>query len=243
MMRIHHNIPVFGHAIIYTRSSLVSNEHNVPDLPPIPVWGPRQRRTYQRLLSGLTRARKRGDGLRILTLTSSPASPGAPGDRHSLTSNFQVLRKRILKKFGLKIDYFRLRTNEGPDGVLHVIYKGGYIPQSWLSRMWEELHKAPIVYIQRLRGPSRRIANYLISNYMSSHHGFTRLSWSWGWVFRGFVKTWKSVLDDSANLLEGIRRWNILMGMRDPLKWYSENRKTKRWRDVGGMRSLFAFVV
>ena len=227
-----------------TPSSLVSNERNVPEgiVPGIP-WGPRQRRSYQRILSGLSRAKARGEELRILTLTSASRDPHHGHDRSKIAHNFQVLRKRILRSLGVKVEYFRLRTDEGPGGVLHVIYKGGFIPQRWLSRNWKQIHGAPVVWIQKLRGSPRRLANYLVSNYLVGHHGFTRQSWSWGWVFRGFVRTWHSVLDDSANILEGIRRWNLLMGMKDPRQWYSDNRKTKRWRDVGSMRSLPVFFV
>jgi hypothetical protein len=107
------------------------------------------------------------------------------------------LRKRIERAtishdgfFGFKCDYFALRTNEG-NGVLHILLNGGFIPQSWLSRSWFEIHGADIVDIRALYGGSRRIANYLISGYLS-RQSFERMSCSWGWVYHGFVGVWRS---------------------------------------------------
>jgi len=52
-------------------------------------------------------------------------------------------------------------------------------------RNWNEIHGAKIVDIRKVRG-EKRIARYLISNYLVNQT-FVRMSWSWGWVFRGFV--------------------------------------------------------
>lgn len=178
-------------------------------------WGPKQRRAYQRLLSGLNLAVARNQVVRILTLTTVPG-PGYQDLRHP----WQALRKRIERKFHAKVDYWRLRTNEGARGVLHILYVGPWIPQSWLSWNWRDLVGAPVVYIQMLkkRRGSRRIANYMISNYMTHHH-FMRQSWSWGWVFRGFVGAWKQVLRLSPTLADAIIVWNRQIRTGDPEKW------------------------
>lgn len=161
-------------------SSLDSNIRNVPKGP---SWSVKQKRAFQRLLSGLTRAKALGKKVRFMTLTSSPNSSFSELNKH-----FQVLRKRVKRKFGVKIDYIKFKTNEGC-GVLHVIFVGAFIPQRWLSCNWEDIHGAKIVDVREVRG-EKRLARYLISNYLVTQT-FVRMSWSWGWVFRGFVSTWK----------------------------------------------------
>jgi len=145
----------------------------------------KRKRAFHRLVSGFTRARSRGDRLRFLTLTTAVG-----GSELRLRRHFQLLRRRIERKFHFKAEYWGLRTNEG-NGVLHLIFKGGFIPQWWLSEAWFSIHGASIVDIRVLRGSSRRLANYLVANYLCKQ-SFERMSWSWGWVFRGFCGVWRS---------------------------------------------------
>ena len=163
-------------------SHTTSLDSNIRNVPKGASWSVKQKRAFQRLLSGLTRAKALGKKVRFMTLTSSPSSSWK-----ELNNHFQVLRKRIERAFG-KMDYMKFKTNEGY-GVLHVIFVGAFIPQQWLSRNWEEIHGAKIVDVREVRG-EKRLARYLISNYLVTQT-FVRMSWSWGWVFRGFVGMWK----------------------------------------------------
>jgi len=142
---------------------------------------------------------------------------------------WQVLRKRIGRRFGMCIEYFRLRTSEG-NGVLHIVYKGGFIPHSWLKNAWNEIWESPIVFIQALRG-EKRLARYIVSHYMVGHSGFMRQSWSWGWVFRGFVHTWRRVLKSSVDMSTAINTWCIILRTRNPKSYYLEHRRKKRWKE------------
>jgi len=142
--------------------------------------------------------------VRFMTLTSSPSSSW-----NELNSHFQVLRERIARAFG-KLDYIKFRTNEGY-GVLHVVYVGSFVPQKWLSRNWQEIHGAKIVDVREVRG-EKRLARYLISNYLVSQ-AFVRMSWSWGWVFRGFVGAWKHFVKKFGYPL-CIKRWTSFLSSR-----------------------------
>lgn len=166
----------------------------------------KQRRSLQRLISGFTRAHARGDRLRFLTLTSAPG-----GSVVLLRRHFQVLRKRIEHAFGFLPQYWSLRTNEGY-GVLHIVFKGGFIPQSWLSDAWRSIHGASIVDIRVLRGSPRRLASYLVANYLC-RQSFERMSWSWSWVFRGFCGVWRSRFSSWYKSAPGacLRAWNRLI--------------------------------
>jgi len=184
-------------------------------------WSPKARRWYQRLLSGITHHQANRRVLRVLTLTSSLDAPA----QEDLNSSWQVLRKRIDRKFG-RLEYWKLRTSEG-HGVLHIIYSGSYIPQSWLSRSWQDIHASPVVYIQKLRFKRKRLINYLMTHYLPAHDDgrlYTRMSWSWGWVFRGFAGAWRWFWKKGPTRYDAIFEWNKLMRRADPLLYWKMKR-------------------
>lgn len=204
------------------------------------AWTGKQKRTYQRLLSGIKRAQNAGKKLRIITLTSASSADTSPWGGRILAKNWQVLRKRIQKRFG-KLEYFRLRTDEG-FGVLHIVYQGTYIPHSFLKRNWSEIHGAEIVFIQALYGKSKRIAGYIASHYLAGHRRFMRQSWSWGWVFRGFVKVWYRVRSSSPDLYSAIREWDCLLRTRNPKMHWTKHRRKKKWKDGLSTIPLTAYL-
>ncbi|MBA7550182.1 hypothetical protein ES705_42690 [subsurface metagenome] len=214
--------PGVGHNRRARTSSLVTNPHNQP-------WNTKQRRTFQRILSGLKRANGERKRIRIITLTSPPGHPRTVAGGKLLAIRFQILRKRIIRKWGCSFEYLRVRTSEG-FGVLHIIYKGAYIPHSWLKNQWYNIHGAEIVFIQALHG-QKRLARYLVSQYVAGHHTFMRTSWSWNWVFRGFVGVWYRVRRDAVDMFTAIRVWDIILRSRHPLKYYLESKNKKRWKD------------
>jgi hypothetical protein len=71
---------------------------------------------------------------------------------------------------------------------------------------WAEIHLAPNVWICKTYG-TKRLAGYLIQ-YLASQEGETRMSWSWGWVYRGFVHNWDEVKRDSRDIKEAIEVWD-----------------------------------
>ncbi|GAH97214.1 unnamed protein product [marine sediment metagenome] len=140
----------------------------------------RRKRAYQRVKSGLTV----GGCLRFITLTSSPTSPP-----ERLGRDLSNLVKRLRRKYG-KFEYVSVKVPGEGHGVVHVIARGSYIPQMALSTAWGEVHGAPIVDIRRITRTAGRVGNYVISQYVAGQKGNTRMSWSWGWVYRGFCRRW-----------------------------------------------------
>lgn len=111
---------------------------------------------------------------------------------------------RIKRHYGL-FEYIRIRTNEG-NGVLHIVYAGTYIPQTWLSRNWKEIHNSPIVDV-RSASRTKGLGRYVVAQYLSDQRcSFIRYSWSWGFVYRGFVKNWKLICRNHKN---PIQIWNL----------------------------------
>ncbi len=235
----------FSSRRMFSSSSLVREPTKLATDRPRSRWSPKARRWYQRLLSGATYHQANRRILRVITLTTSPASRA---DRDlDLNDSFQVLRKRILRKWGSRFDYWKLRTSEG-NGVLHIIYAGSYIPVTWLKQNWTEIHRSPIVFIQKLRGKRKRMINYLMGHYLPAHdHGgiYTRMSWSWGWVFRGFAGAWKWFWKRGPTMTDCLVEWNRLMRRGDPLTSYKRMRgllwKQQKLKKDGTIVSMVSY--
>lgn len=167
----------------------------------------KQRRAYQRLMSGLIVGKSRKERLRFMTLTSSLES-----DASKLNAHFRTLKMRVLRKFHFKMKYWKIRTNEG-NGVLHIVFRGKYVPQKWLSAQWADIHKSPIVDIRSLYETSKGLKSicfYLVGNYLSKQ-SFERMSWGYSWVFPGFVVSWKRLIV-KYGFKRGLELWNKLLG-------------------------------
>jgi hypothetical protein len=170
------------------------------------VYTKKQRRAFQRLMSGLTVGKSRCERLRFLTLTSFSESVG-----RSLNADFRVLKMRIFRKFHFKMKYWKIRTNEG-NGVLHVVFRGKYLPQKWLSEQWADIHKSPIVDIRFLHETKKGLTGivfYLVGNY-SAKQSFERMSWGYSWVFPAFVSSWKRLVE-TYGFRRGLELWNRLL--------------------------------
>ena len=141
----------------------------------------RGRRMYHRVMSGL----ERGGDLRLLTLTTARQSDNALFQKH-----FRMVRMRLLRR-GLLLDYIRCRemTKSGLRHE-HILFRGSYIEQAFLSHLWSEIHGAPVVWIQSVRGKGR-LASYLAKYATKGLEA--RTSYSWGWVWRGFAHSWALV--------------------------------------------------
>ena len=158
------------------RSLLVYSGHKSPFQSD---WTRTQRRLYHRVLSGFEFAKKSNDYIRVLTLTSSLDS----GDFHK---SFEALKKRIKRRFG-KFEYIAVKEHTKEGLVhLHLVYRGSFMPQSWLSEQWNEIHKAKIVWVARLY--TWKLAKHLAKYFIKE--GFGRFWTSWKWVYRGFTKDW-----------------------------------------------------
>ena len=138
-------------------------------------------------------AKYQGEILRVMHLTTSEQ-----GDKSLLTEHFEALKKRIKRNFLSHFDYVKVNTDEG-NGVIHCIYHGIFIPQQWLSRIWQEIHGSPIVFIQKMYF-GKGLRNYL-NPYLQ---GQGRLSYSHNWFYRGWVTEWTNKMK-RARLFEMLK--------------------------------------
>jgi len=102
------------------------------------------------------------------------------------------LIKRIRRKHP-KFQYWKINTNEG-NGVIHILYKCGYIPKKWLVCNWNDIHQSYIVDIQNCDN-DKNIASYLLNHYLSNQKcSYARMSYSKKWIFPGAIQQWKDIL-------------------------------------------------
>ena len=158
------------------------------------LWSPKQRRAYHRIMSGYKLSQYLGARLRFMTLTTS----------HIMKRDFNTLVKRIRRRYG-QFDYIRISTTEG-NGVLHILYRGSFIPRKWLQSQWKDIHLSWNVDI---RDTQRYHCAYVVNQYLVGQSSFIRYSMTWAWVWKGFATSWKELKDSFwRNPVTGIRYHN-----------------------------------
>lgn len=142
-------------------------------------------RYYHRFASGSKLAALQGHQLRFLTLTSTDKAR-----YYDLPRDIDVFIKRVRRRY--KFEYCKIQTNEG-NGVFHILYKGDYIPKSWIKRNWYDIHDSYIIKIEKPR-TNKGLTSYLVNHYLSNQKcDYTRLSWSRGWLPQGAIRRWKHI--------------------------------------------------
>ena len=100
----------------------------------------------------------------------------------------------------LDFEYIKIKTSEGPNSVLHILYFGDFLPQKWVKENWNDITGGcNSAYIKMCKNPvynSNRLAGYCIDQYCINQENdgtssFLRYSWSTGWVYQGFAKDWE----------------------------------------------------
>lgn len=131
-----------------------------------------------------------------MTLTTSPAT--VFGLTHNerlelLQRNFRSIKDRYEKEFGKPFgDYFSVRTQEGY-GVIHIVYRGAFIPRDWIVQNWNELHGSQIIDIREPRGAPYSGAYYLVGQYIAGQPDYI-YGLSHDWIWRHFPNDYKDVL-------------------------------------------------
>lgn len=87
---------------------------------------------------------------RFFTLTTWTKAHATPRNAFLTGSRkFPDLIKLIRKEFG-PIEYLRiLEAHKNGFPHWHVLARGPYLPQAWLSQVWNNLHQSPIVDVRR----------------------------------------------------------------------------------------------
>jgi hypothetical protein len=191
-----------------------------------PTWSTAQRRCFQRIKSGLTW--HNNEILRFLTLGSAPEmkrpqqeSFRALKERMKRTSIAKLYKNGYITKnqltthysgkpFGYtpQFNYIKIKTEEGPQGVLHILYFGDFIPQSWLKEVWVDLTggcRSAFIRMCKYRTYNeKRLARYCIDQYCAGQTEYLRYSCSKDWVYLGFVKHYNILRSDCKDYSHAI---------------------------------------
>ena len=169
-------------------------------------WSRKQRRGYHRCYSGIKKGIINNERLRFLTLTNKTWN-------ERLNEDFQILKQRI-RRAGYRFEYWKCKTSEG-GGVLHIVYRGDFIPQIFISENWYDITgDSFIVDVREIDyRDSKKIARYVVTQHLSGGQGtlYVRSSWSWNWVCRDFVQRWKAIISlyaDSRGIKYCINLWD-----------------------------------
>jgi len=173
----------------------------------------RSRRMFHRVMSGLEKPGR----IRLLTLTSSAEAPD------DFQKSFRKLRMRLLRR-RLLVDYIRCPEYTKNGGRHeHILFRGSYLEQAEISRLWAEIHNSPIVDVRQVRKTARAMAHYMASYMAKSPAG--RYAYSWGWVWQGFVKSWLFLKRLGYNyglpFEDVLKKWRICvkLGYRPEIVW------------------------
>ena len=190
------------------------------------MWSPKQYRAYNSIRSGFTLSQHGHQTIRFLTLSTSDIMSQSETYGYDLKENindhFRSFKARIQRVTPwqlykqtyitkdqlsyyyrhhdifkpLKFEYFKVETNEG-NGVLHIFYRGSYLPYNYLADNWMDIHNSWEINIQKvdLTNPKKSSA-YVVNQYVAGQgSSYVRSSQSWDWVFRGYT-----------GLMRGLRR-------------------------------------
>lgn len=97
----------------------------------------------------------------------------------------------------LVMEYLKVNTNEG-NGVIHIVYRGEYIPHSYLSDNWQDIHNSWDVNIKLIDDNKKsdiQISSYLVNQYICNQEKATYLRYSqtFNWIYRGYLNDWNEL--------------------------------------------------
>ena len=114
---------------------------------------------------------KEGKPQRFITLTVNPAWFNSPEERaQKLVEAWRKIRRRFLDlSENNKCEFLAVfELTQLGEPHLHIVQRGSFIPQKWLSEQMKELMGAPVVDIRSVTG-SKEVAKY-ISKYISKRN-------------------------------------------------------------------------
>jgi hypothetical protein len=148
-----------------------------------------------------------GERVRMLTLTS-PGKEDAERSYEELRRRWKRFRERVRRRFpGIAFEYFAVTERQRRGHAhLHVLFRGGYLPQRWVSAVAAQAGFGPVVDL-RLVG---KAAGHYVAKYLGKEMGrapealgigplpkwHRRATWSSGWApaFTERGRAWRAAL-------------------------------------------------
>lgn len=167
----------------------------------------------------LVREAKEGKPERFITLTVNPSWFSSPEERaRKLVEAWRLIRRRFLKRrAGNVCEFFAVfELTKLGEPHLHIIQRGSFISQRWLSEQMRELMGAPIVDIRAVKG-RKAVAEY-VSKYISKRNikiGTLKRYWR----SKGYLAVSRAELRRRRNV--GARFWVMDFHWKRYLAWVS----------------------
>lgn len=108
---------------------------------------------------------------RFITLTVNPNWFSSPEERAArLVQAWRLIRRRFLKlRPSNRLEFMAVfELTKAGEPHLHIMARGSFVPQKWLSKQMEKEMGAPIVDVRSVKG-SREVAKY-VSKYISKRN-------------------------------------------------------------------------
>jgi len=164
-------------------------------------------------MSGIEMSRSRDERIRFITLKKTGISNL---EQSSIKKAFRALVKRIRRKFK-RFEYIKVIEAYKKGGYhIHILFKGFFIPLFWLKDVWFQLYSGDVNIRSFQRWKGKRIAGYLVKYF--GKDPYSRYSWSWDWVFKGFVGVWKKLLWRYGYCNTTLMRWRRILADPNLLK-------------------------
>jgi hypothetical protein len=212
-------------------SSLKSPQKSLfpPPKPRVPLGlfaERRQKHVFWLLKGGFELARINSESVRFLTLTTSDDST------RDIHASFEKFVKRVRREFK-RFEYACVRewTVRGYPH-LHVLFRGCFIPQKWISETWADLHSSCIVDIRKVSSIDSAV-NYLMKYLVKD-----------GNCIEGHVKCSDGVIRD---LREARRLMRLAKRDGVALQWTCSQRFRAFWYSSGwifkGARKAWRLII
>jgi hypothetical protein len=130
----------------------------------------------------------------------------------------------------LKFEYFSVIIS-GERPHMHILYVGDWLPHAWLKKVWLEITgDSDIVDIRIVKQGiynSKRLAGYVLNQYILNQDGDIRFQMSQGWTWRGMVRDWKHAVKTKTRKERGLYKVDF-KGLLDDWVKVIKSKKTKQ---------------
>jgi len=148
-------------------------------------------------------------------------------------------KKRMKRYFGdeinwnkpVKFDYFAVNVG-GERQHMHILYFGSWLPQSFLKKIWKEITgDSDIIDIRTTKeqvNDDKRLAGYILAQYVGFQAGDLRFQMSHGWTWKGMVRDWKQAIRKSTTKVKGLHR----VDFKELLAYWVDVIKSKKTKQI-----------
>ncbi len=144
----------------------------------------------------------------------------------------KMVQPDIWEKSKFKMQYFKVKTDEG-GGVMHIVFRKAHyipmIPYRWLAKTWNRIWNSTNVSISEVKiTDNRGMAMYMIGQYYAKQP-IIRMSYGRQWVCQGFTKSFKNLIE-TVGYKNALRIWEERLNRDDLPTGRTGNQKRFRWR-------------